>query len=197
MDYYTYAYLRKDLSPYYVGKGKGDRIFSTLRRIAKPKDANRIVFLRQGMSEKESFSHEIEMIKTWGRKDLGTGLLRNMTDGGEGASGHKLSDEHKAKMSLAHNGKILSEEHKAKIRLSKKYTSNETRAKMRSARLGIKLSEEHKAKIGLASRNMSDETRVKIGLAHKGRIFSDETRANMRLAWTFRKLAKSSKAGEK
>lgn len=41
--------------------------------------------------------------------------LTNATDGGEGTLGCKASRKTKAKMSVAHKGKILSAEHKAKI----------------------------------------------------------------------------------
>lgn len=177
-DFYTYAYLREDLSPYYVGKGKGNRILSDLRSIHKPTDISRIVFLRENMTEKESFDNEVEMIKLWGRKDLNTGMLRNKTDGGEGSSGHKFSDETKEKLSFLATGRKHTEESKAKIRLSKKYISYETRAKMRSVRLGMKLSE---------------ETKAKIGLAHKGRIFSYESKAKMRLARLGKKMSEASK----
>jgi hypothetical protein len=84
--YYTYAYLREDRTPYYIGKGKGDRIYSSRKRVRPPKDKSRIIFLKQNLSEEEAFKHEIYMIAVFGRKDLGTGILHNMTDGGDGAS---------------------------------------------------------------------------------------------------------------
>jgi len=84
--YYTYAYLREDRTPYYIGKGQGDRIYSTRRTYKPPKDKSRIIFLKQNLTEEEAFKHEIYMIAMFGRKDNGTGILRNMTDGGEGAS---------------------------------------------------------------------------------------------------------------
>jgi hypothetical protein len=86
MNYYTYAYLREDKTPYYIGKGKGDRIYSTRRRNKQPKDKSRIIFLKQNLTEEEAFKHEIYMIAVFGRKDNGTGILRNLTDGGEGSS---------------------------------------------------------------------------------------------------------------
>jgi hypothetical protein len=84
--YYTYAYLREDRTPYYIGKGKGDRIYSSRKRVRPPKDKSRIIFLKQNLSEEEAFRHEIYMIAVLGRKDLGSGILYNRTDGGEGGS---------------------------------------------------------------------------------------------------------------
>ncbi len=84
--YYTYAYLREDRTPYYIGKGKGDRIHSTNRTYKPPKDKSRIIFLKQNLTEEEAFKHEKYMIAVFGRKDLGSGILYNRTDGGEGGS---------------------------------------------------------------------------------------------------------------
>ena len=85
--YYTYAYLRKeDRTPYYIGKGKGKRAYDrSTHRVRVPDDRDRIVFLKENVSEKEALAYEREMIQFYGRKDLGTGILRNMSDGGEGA----------------------------------------------------------------------------------------------------------------
>jgi hypothetical protein len=100
MKYYTYAYLRKDRTPYYVGKGEKDRIYKKGKgEVKPPKDKSRIIFLKQNLTEEEAFKHEIYMIAVFGRKDLGTGILRNKTDGGEGASGVVRSDEYKNKLS--------------------------------------------------------------------------------------------------
>ena len=155
-DFYTYAYLREDGSPYYVGKGKGDRAFSTQRR-NKPLCNSKIVFLRKNMSEKDALKHECKIIKFFGRKDLGTGILRNRTDGGEGISGHKFSDESRARISLANKGKKRTKEHKANYRLANlgKKLTDETKAKMSLAmmgntnRLGKKHTEETKARMSL------------------------------------------------
>jgi group I intron endonuclease len=104
-DYYTYAYLREDKTPYYIGKGRGKRIYSTSRSIKAPKDKSRIIFLKKNLTEAEAFKHEVYMIFVLGRKDLGTGILRNLTNGGEGASGAVQSEEKKRKCSEAKSGK--------------------------------------------------------------------------------------------
>jgi len=99
--YYTYAYLREDRTPYYIGKGKRDRIYSTRRRLKPPKDKSRIIFLKQNLTEEEAFKHERYMIAVFGRKDNGTGILRNLTDGGDGVSGFIHTEEHRKKISAS------------------------------------------------------------------------------------------------
>ncbi len=124
MEYYTYAYLRENGTPYYIGKGKGDRAYAKHRRkrnlSVPPKE--RILILKQNLTEEEAFKHEIYMISVFGRKDLGTGILRNLTNGGDGASGvipwntgKKLSKNHCEKLSAAGSGRKKSEDHKRKI----------------------------------------------------------------------------------
>jgi hypothetical protein len=106
--FYTYAYLREDRTPYYIGKGTGKRIFEKRKRCCRPpKDKSRIIFLKQNITEEEAFKHEIYMIAVFGRIDLGTGILHNRTDGGEGASGAVVSEETRRKKSEL--GKISSQ----------------------------------------------------------------------------------------
>ena len=108
MIYYTYAYLRKDRTPYYIGKGEKNRIYKKGKgEVNPPKDKSRILILKKNLTEEESFRHEIYMIAVFGRKDLGTGILRNKTNGGEGASGAIRSEEYRKNIS-----KIQKEHHK-------------------------------------------------------------------------------------
>jgi hypothetical protein len=82
--YYTYAYLREDRTPYYIGKGSGNRAYRRTKKCIKPpKDRSRIIILKQALTEEEAFKHEIYMIAVFGRKDLGTGILHNKTNGGD------------------------------------------------------------------------------------------------------------------
>jgi hypothetical protein len=75
MEYYTYAYLREDGTPYYIGKGKGDRIHDTTGRpTTPPKDKSKRIYLKHNLTEEEAFRHEIYMIAIFGRKDNGTGI---------------------------------------------------------------------------------------------------------------------------
>ena len=104
-DYYTYAYLREDKTPYYIGKGRGNRAYSRHKVIKPPEDKSRILFLKKGLTEAEAFKHEVYMIFVLGRKDTGTGILRNRTNGGEGLSGAVQSAETKKKRSEAMSGK--------------------------------------------------------------------------------------------
>jgi hypothetical protein len=102
--YYTYAYLREDKSPYYIGKGSGKRVYSKIRSVSiPPKD--RILILKKDLTEDRAFQHEKYMIAVFGRKDLGTGILHNKTDGGEGVSGHIYTEEQKQKITQSKLGK--------------------------------------------------------------------------------------------
>ena len=114
-DYYTYAYLREDKTPYYIGKGRGKRIYSKDRAIKPPKDKSRILFLKKGLTEAEAFKHEVYMIFVLGRKDLGTGILRNRTNGGEGCSGAVHTEAQNKAKSERMSGRTHTEEEKKKI----------------------------------------------------------------------------------
>ena len=187
--FYTYAYLREDKTPYYIGKGTGDRIYSTNRRNNPPKDKSRIIFLKQNLTEEEAFRHEIYMIAVFGRKDLGTGILHNLTDGGDGASGYVFSEETKRKQSEAHKGnttwlgKTHSEETKRKMSDTRKGKthSEETKRKQSEAKKGKTFSEESKRKMSEAQKgkSLSEETRRKMSETRKGKIPSKETRRKL------------------
>ena len=86
-NFYVYAYLRKDETPYYIGKGKDRRAFVKENMNRVPKDKTRIKFLHKDIDEILALDLEMFWIAFYGRKDLGTGILRNLTDGGEGPSG--------------------------------------------------------------------------------------------------------------
>ena len=104
--FYTYAYLREDRTPYYIGKGQTNRMFYKTKEgdIKPPKDKSRIIFLKQNLTEEEAFKHEIYMIAVFGRKDLGTGILRNRTNGGDGVSGKMWSLEERELKSQSYRG---------------------------------------------------------------------------------------------
>ena len=180
MHYYTYAYLREDKTPYYIGKGKGYRIYRKDRRIKPPKDKSRIIFLKKNLTEEEAFKHEIYMIDVLGRKDLGTGILHNRSDGGEGVSGFIHSEKTKIKMSEARKGeknynygKTFSEETRRKLSDAQKGRthSEETKIKMSEAKKG----ENHY----LYGKTHSEETKIKMSETQKGKTFSEEHRRKL------------------
>jgi hypothetical protein len=172
MYYYTYAYLREDKTPYYIGKGKGNRAYRRRKvDIKPPKDKSRILILKQNLTEQEAFRHEVYMIAVFGRKDLGTGILHNRTDGGDGGSGAIRSGETRRKISEASKGKTFSEETKRKL-------SEANRGKTFSEEHKRKLSEVRKGKISWnKGKTLSEEHKRKVSGANKGKSkppFSEE-----------------------
>jgi hypothetical protein len=86
--YYTYAYLREDGTPYYMGKecvskNGCDRIHSKTHPGINLPPPERRVKIHTNLSNEDACRKEIELIALWGRKDLNTGILYNRTDGGE------------------------------------------------------------------------------------------------------------------
>jgi hypothetical protein len=105
--YYVYAYLRQDGSPYYIGKGTKKRAWVKCSNdnIRPPKDLTRIIIVESNLTEIGAFALERRLIKWYGRKDKGTGILRNMTDGGDGAIGVIRTEKHKQSISKAIKGR--------------------------------------------------------------------------------------------
>jgi hypothetical protein len=163
--FYVYAFFRKDGTPYYIGKGAGKRINNPWGRRSKLPPMDRRKVLASGLTEPEAFEYEIALISLLGRKDQGTGCLRNLTDGGDGPSGAVRSPEFRARLSAAGRNR-----------------SPEYLAKLSAAAKGRRLSAETRAKVSAANRNRSPETRAKLSAANKRRTFSPETLARLSAA---------------
>lgn len=186
--YYVYGYLRSVDSPYgpagsfyYIGKGKGNRAINKTSHRVKDISKDRILMIAEGLTEDEAFRLEIALIYVLGRIDLGSGCLRNMTDGGNGASGRVVGDAEKIAASVRAKGRVFSSETKALISQSKRGSipwnkgiprSEETKRKSALAQIGKTrppFSNEHKEKIAIALRGKkhSDERRRANSMSHR------------------------------
>ena len=152
--FYTYLWLREDGTPYYVGKGKNRRAYVQTGHIVKVPPRERIV-IHFVESEADAFETEIALIWYYGRKDLGTGILRNLTDGGDGMSGHRWTSRQR---------KIIPEANRGRKRTSL------TRLKIREAR------KRQKSTKGMAGQKHSLSARALMSKSRIGKTTSLETR---------------------
>ena len=193
----VYQHRRMDTNEvFYVGigvdekrpydKNKRNRVWKNI--VKKCKDYE-VEILHENLSYQECKVIEIDLIRKYGRKDLGTGSLCNLTDGGDGTVGWIVSEETLKKMSEGKTGeknnmfgKTHSDETRRKIseagkgKTGEKHSmfgktpSEETRRKMSEAQKGKTLSDEHKRKISDAAkgRKHSDETKRKMSEGKTG-----------------------------
>ncbi len=155
--------MREDGTPYYIGKGRGQRAFRKERAIPMP-PKERILFLKKNLTEAEAFQHEIYLIAVLGRKDLGTGILRNLTNGGEGTSGCRASEKTREKF-RARKGWKHSKETREKIRQAAlgRTHSRETREKLSHSHTGRVVPQETKEKLRQAALRQWERKRMEKG----------------------------------
>jgi hypothetical protein len=122
--------------------------------------------LIDGLTYEEAERIEIFLIKHYGRKDLGTGSLVNLTNGADGTRGHKHTKETKEKLSNIFKGrkawnKGVSPSKETIAKISKTLIGNKNG-------LGFKHSQETKDKISKTNKNYipDKETieRLKLGI---------------------------------
>lgn len=164
---YVYRHIREDKGvPFYIGIGTDSEYKRAFSKHGRNPHWKRIVnktsYSVDIMFETYDFDilkqKEIEFIALYGRRDLGTGTLCNMTDGGDGtlgltgwSKGKKLSESHKNKISESCKGRKITDTQKDK-------TSSTLKAHYEELRLlndGMAMSQDIRDKISKAKKGKS------------------------------------------
>jgi hypothetical protein len=193
--YYVYVYFRIDnVSPCYVGKGKGRRWLDHERMpnhynkhlaslIKKAGGELPKVKIRAGLTNAQACEIEVALIKAIGRRDLGTGPLVNMTNGGDGKVGYVTPPETREKIRQSNTGKTASAQTRARMSAAGngKPKPPGHGAAVSAALKGKPKSDEHRAAMRAAAilHFADDAARQKLRAYHAG--MTDEERAARRL----------------
>jgi len=188
-NFYVYEHWRLDRDEcFYVGKGKGGRAYkmrdrnrfhtAIVQKIQRDGFAIEVKIVASGLTEEAAFSLEKERIAFW--RNSGADLA-NATNGGDGISGFKMSEESRLKMRNAKLGKKQSLEviQKRIAPLIGRKQPRHAIEKAAEKKRGKKLSKEHKEKLSNAHKGkiVSEEARKNLSIANKGRPWSPARRA--------------------
>ena len=203
--FYVYEHWRPDKDVcFYVGKGKyPKRAFDIKNRTRWHKAVtSKLTFLglctdvriiSRDLSEENAFKLEVDRIAYW--RMLGVQLV-NLTNGGEGCSGGKISEETRSKMRAAAAIRNSNPIYLGKLRIATTATWEKPgyREKVLSLMVGAQknisrgpCAEETKRKIGDANRGkkkppLSQEVRNKIGASQRGKIIQESTKRKIAAA---------------
>lgn len=146
--FYTYLWLREDGTPYYAGKATRIQRAYGGRHSVNPPPRERVI-IQEWLTESDALFAEKFLVAYYGRKDSGTGILRNHTDGGEGSSGHKQSAETIEKRISKTRGQVRSPEVRKKLSRAKMGDNNPSRREAGSTHWnrGLVRSDETRKKI--------------------------------------------------
>jgi len=171
---YLYRHIRLDTQEvFYIGislldDNKYSRAYNKygrnkLWKSITAKTDYEVHIMLEGLTEEETFSKEIEFIEIYGRRDLGTGTLANLTSGGEGSFKRIKSDEERRKI----RERMLGESNPM---YGKKITKEQSERRSK-ARKGKRLgAESHRY-----GKKASEETRLKMSIALKGKRRGENT----------------------
>lgn len=170
----VYRHIRLDTNqPFYIGIGtKTKRAYSKHKRTSYwtnivNKSDYEVEILFDDLTWEDACKKEKEFIALYGRIDDNTGILVNLTDGGDGSYGYKHRDEDLIKIGKKSKGRIKSPEQIRKWKESRNgfVVSDETRRKISEARKGKKHSE---------------ATIEKLKQVHTGKKLKEETKEKLR-----------------
>lgn len=110
---YLYRHIRLDKKePFYIGIGSDANYQRSKDKSSRTKHWNNISkngyeieIMLDNLTWEEACIKEKEFINLYGRLDIGTGILCNMTDGGEGAVNRIFTKEHREKIRQSKLGK--------------------------------------------------------------------------------------------
>lgn len=209
--YFVYALTEPSGKIFYIGKSKITRTrkpiwrliehlskvrcghvshnYNKIRKLLREELEIGFEVLSWWVDEEDALLEEVRLIAEIGRENLTNG-----TDGGDGTSGYKPTEETKRKIAEAKKGRPLSKEHIKKVSLALKgrIFSEEHKRKISEANKGRKHTPEERAK--MKGRKCSLASREKMSKAQRGRKHSVEARRKMSEAHKGKPWSKAKRA---
>lgn len=211
-EYYVYSLAYPDGTPFYIGKGKGRRMYDHGTSRGRLRGVNEVLeelrmtgdecirtIVHRDLTEDEAFELERQEIAKIGRRPSGS--LVNANDGGHG--GRNPSAATRAKISAAAKAQPRQpREHYVEMNRKRGPITEEHRQKLRAVLAGRTLSDETKQKLSAAAKarkvwgsrermvelnkrrnaHTSEATREKLRQAGKAQVWTDERRAKISAA---------------
>lgn len=150
--FYVYLHLTEDTNEvFYVGKGKGLRAYKMSGRNkfwhnVVNKHGFTVTIVEENLTEEQSILLEQKLINEYGRRNLGTGKLVNLTDGGEGLSGKIYTDEERELMS-------------SRVKKYYEWPENREKRKKIAKEVGNRVEIKEKLRLKAIEQNSSEEFR--------------------------------------